>query len=92
MTGRYASAAELRDLLEAVRESIAIPFAATFGDDDIRARILADRVLHAVVALDNVLDRGDEPGWSAAYLRARLAEHPPTGYRHWDAPGKEADR
>jgi hypothetical protein len=90
--GRDASAAELRTLLDAVREAIGIPHAATVGDDETRARILADRVMHAQIALDNVLDRGDEPGWSADYLRARLAEHPVTGYRHWDTARAEAGR
>ncbi|WP_228979677.1 hypothetical protein [Streptomyces sp. DH12] len=84
-TGRDASAAELRTLLSAVRDAIAIPYAATIGDDEIRARIIADRVMHAQIALDNVLDRGDEPGWSADYLRARLAEHPTSSYRHSEA-------
>lgn len=78
------STTELRSLLEAVREAIAIPYAATMGDDQARARVLTERVMHAQIALTNVLDRGDDPGWSADYLRARLAEHPATGYRHWD--------
>ncbi|MFI2225439.1 MULTISPECIES: hypothetical protein [Streptomyces] len=81
------NAAELRTLLEAVREAIAIPYAATVGDDETRARALTERVMHAQIALDNVLDRGDDPGWSADYLRARLTEHPATGYRHWDTAG-----
>ncbi|MFJ8697250.1 hypothetical protein [Streptomyces roseolilacinus] len=78
------STAELRILLEAIREAIAIPYAATVGDNETRIHILTERVIHAQITLDNVLDRGDDPGWSADYLRARLAEHPATGYRQWD--------
>ncbi|MEV2203709.1 hypothetical protein AB0E11_27635 [Streptomyces fradiae] len=81
------TADELHALLDAVRDAIAIPYAATIGDDETRARILADRVMHACIALENVLDRDDEPGWTVEYLRARLAEHPPTGYRHWGETG-----
>ena len=70
-----------RTLLTAVLEAIAIPHPATIGDSEAHGRTLADRVMHARIALENVLQRGDDPGWSADYLRARLAEHPPTGYR-----------
>lgn len=81
-----ASAADLRRLLEAVREAIAIPHPATVGDGEVHDRILSERVMHARVALDNVLDRSDDPGWSADYLRTRLLEHPPTGYREYGTP------
>ncbi|GBQ01045.1 hypothetical protein SSP531S_24750 [Streptomyces spongiicola] len=74
---------ELRGLLAAIREALDIPYPATVGDTEAHAQILSDRVMHARIALENVLDRGNDPGWSADYLRARLTEHPPTGYRHW---------
>ncbi|NUV63238.1 hypothetical protein [Streptomyces sp. CAI-85] len=74
-------ARELRVLLEAVLEAVALPYPATVGDSEVRDRILSDRVLHARVALEGVLRSGDEPGWSAEYLRIRLAETPATGYR-----------
>ncbi|MEU6706512.1 hypothetical protein [Streptomyces wuyuanensis] len=77
---------ELRGLLTAVLEALAIPHPATIGDGEIHDLIMADRVMHARIALENVLERGDDPGWSADYLRARLAEHPPTGYRHAGEP------
>lgn len=75
---------ELRDLLAAVLEAIDIPAPATVGDTAAHHALLADRALDAVVALQCVLRaRGDCAGWSADYLRARLAEKPPTTYRHW---------
>jgi hypothetical protein len=49
-------AADLRDALEAVREALAIPHAATVGDDEIRAKILEQRLGHVVVMLGSVLD------------------------------------
>jgi hypothetical protein len=70
------------DLLTAVLEALDIPSPATGGDVQAHDQILKDRVMDAVLALRGVL-RGDDPGWSADYLRARLAEQPPTGYRHW---------
>jgi len=75
------SAAELRQLLAVVLEALDIPSPATIGDGEVYDRILLDRVLDARVALGGVLRRGDDPGWSADYLRARLAEKPATGYR-----------
>lgn len=75
-----------RALLAAVLEALAIPAPATIGDGEIHDRVLADRVMHARIALENVLERGDDPGWSAEYLRARLAEHLPVGYRAAGAP------
>ena len=72
-----------RELLAAVLEALDIPSPATVGDGEVHDRILLDRVMHAKVALEGVLQRGDEPGWSADYLRSRLAEKPATGYRVW---------
>ena len=73
--------------LAAVRDALDIPHAATVGDEKIRAEIIEQRTGHAVVMLEAVLD-GTHPApdvaWSIAYLRARLAEHPATGYRTWD--------
>ncbi|QKV94238.1 hypothetical protein HUT19_22795 [Streptomyces sp. NA02950] len=69
------------ELLRAVLEALDIPAPATVGDAEIHDRLMANRAMHATIALRGVLQRGDDPGWSADYLRARLAEHPPTGYR-----------
>ncbi|GGQ12774.1 hypothetical protein [Streptomyces roseolilacinus] len=82
--------AELRILLEAVREAIAIPYAATVGDAEERARVLTNRAMYAEIVLGPVLDHGEDPGWSADYLRGRLAEHPATGYRHWGTASTRA--
>jgi hypothetical protein len=76
---------ELRNALEAVREALDIPHAATVGDEETRTAILLERVRHTVVMLGSVLR--EDPvhlPWHVAYLRDRLAEHPDTGYRTWD--------
>lgn len=74
-------AAQLLDLLTAVRDALDIPHAATTGHDETRTEILARRIGHTVITLGNVLDgaRPDIPR-DTAYLRDRLAEHPPVGY------------
>ncbi|MFI1470618.1 hypothetical protein [Streptomyces wuyuanensis] len=75
----------MRGLLTAVLEAIDIPHPATIGDGEVHDRVLNDRAMHAAIALRSVL--ADKPlmdvEWITAYLRERLAEHPPTGYRHW---------
>jgi hypothetical protein len=80
-----ADPAQLADALAAVREALDIPYAATVGDDEIRARILDQRLGHAVAMLQGIFGRDTVPDipWSAAYLRARLAEHPAQGYKTW---------
>lgn len=72
------------DLLTVLLEALDIPSPATVGDGEVHDRILLNRVMDAKVALKGVLRNGDDPGWSADYLRARLAEKPATGYRTWD--------
>ncbi|MGC9543594.1 hypothetical protein [Streptomyces sp. UG1] len=92
MTDRIEpSAGELRALLAAVLEAVDIPHAATVGDGEVHDRILLDRVMDARVALEGVLRRGDDPGWSADYLRARLSEKPATGYRAAGQPRPRID-
>ena len=81
-------AAELLAALAVTRDALAIPHAATVGDDEIRAKILDERLGHTVAMLDALFERltdgrdADIP-WSVAYLRARLAEHPAEGYKTW---------
>lgn len=74
------SAAE-RDLLAAVLEAVDIPPASTVGDAEVRDQILRDRMIDVRVALERALRQGMDPAWEAAYLRARLAEKPASGYR-----------
>lgn len=73
-----------RELLQAVLEAIDIPAPATVGDAEVHDRILLERVMHVKVALRSEL-QGDPVGieWTTEYLRERLAEHPPAGYRVW---------
>jgi hypothetical protein len=79
------TAGEYRAALEAVREALGIPYAATTGEDAKRTEILKERVMHALVMVEAVLGDGHSPvAWYVAYLRDRLAEHPAHGYRTWD--------
>ncbi|MFG2130509.1 hypothetical protein ACGFNV_22205 [Streptomyces sp. NPDC048751] len=74
--------ADVRDLFAAVLEAIDLPHPATTGGAEVHDRLLSARVVHARVALRNLLDDGPDlgPAWTAKYLRERLAEHPVTGY------------
>ena len=82
-------AAELLDALGAVREALGIPYAATVGDDETRAKILDERLCHTMTMINSLFERiedgreADIP-WSVAYLRERLTEHPAEGYKTWD--------
>ncbi|GGV77484.1 hypothetical protein GCM10010294_45090 [Streptomyces griseoloalbus] len=70
-----------RELLAAVLEALDIPAPATVGGTEAHDRVLNARVMHAKIALENVLE--DDPlgiEWTTQYLRERLAETPPTGY------------
>jgi hypothetical protein len=84
-----ADAQQLLDALRVVHEALAIPHAATVGDDEVRAKILDQRLGRAVAFLDALFEcledgRDTMIPWSVGYLRERLAEHPATGYRTWD--------
>lgn len=84
MTGG-PSARELLDALAVVCEGLDIPNGATVADQEVRDRILVERAGHAAVMLRGILggDATTDVGWSAAYLRERLAGHPAAGYRTW---------
>lgn len=73
---------DTRDLLAAVLEALDIPQPATKGDTKLHDQILIERVGHAVIALRSIVhDPHACAGWTADYLRNRLAEIPATGYR-----------
>jgi hypothetical protein len=82
------SARNLLNALTAVREALDIPHAATEGDEEVRAKIMEQRVMHTMLFLRGILDRDRRSYRSAeddvAYLRDRLAEHPAEGYKTWD--------
>jgi hypothetical protein len=82
--------APVRELLAAVLEAIDLPYPATVGDSERYHEVLERRVAHVAIALRGVLH--DRPlmdvEWEAEYLRERLAEHPPTGYRHVGGEGR----
>jgi hypothetical protein len=82
-----------RDALEAVRGALDIPYGATVGDEETRTAILLERVGHTAVMLNGILGGDPHPDieWSVAYLRARLAEHPATGYKTWAERMAELD-
>jgi len=74
-----ATAAELRELLEAVREAIDIPYASCAGEDDKRTAALKDRAMRASVILQRVLDEPEGMDYLRAdttFLRNQLADAP----------------
>ncbi|MFD7746727.1 hypothetical protein ACFV2V_13775 [Streptomyces sp. NPDC059698] len=76
--------ADLRALLDAVLDAIDIPHPATTGDSDTYRAVLDRRLGLAVIVGRAALAEGpDSVAWNTAYLRRKLAEHPPTGYRHY---------
>lgn len=80
------------DALRAVLEALDIPNAATVGDQRTRDKILVERADHARLMLRTVLGHDThDPAWAIEYLRARLAEHPVTGYKTWDERMAELD-
>ncbi len=90
-------AAERLDALQAIREALDIPYAATVGDDEIRTPIALARVMDAVILLRSLTDPGRlQADWyvphSIAYLREMLGAHPATGYRTWDQVRAEQAR
>ncbi|MGV9803905.1 hypothetical protein ACWDTP_38300 [Mycobacterium sp. NPDC003449] len=82
------------DLLRAVLDALDIPYPATVGDAERRDKILADRAMHTVIALRDVLDHQPHTNveWSTAYLRRKVAQHPPTGYRAVGVPLQDGGR
>lgn len=83
-----ALSGETRDLLAVVLEAIDIPYAATAGHEETRARILDGRIMQLKVSLQRIAeaaDRGDRYvdetlTEGLAYLREQLAAHPAEGY------------
>lgn len=82
-----------RDVLAAVLEALAIPNAATVGEQETRDKILVERAGHTVAMLRSILGEPPQPdvAWSVAYLRDRLAEHPAMGYKTWAERVAELD-
>ena len=76
---------DARELLATVLEALDIPHAASKGNGEIRAEILAERLLYTVVSLRSLAE-GNFAHTAApvaecmGWLREHLAEHPPTGY------------
>lgn len=82
------------DLLAAVLEALDIPHPTTIGDVETHDRPLNERAMHASIALRSVLAETPlvDIEWTTAYLRERLAQRPPTGYRHSRTESAEAGR
>lgn len=80
--------AETRAVIDAVLEAIDIPYAASIGHEETRARIMGERIMQLKVSLRMLAeasDRGDRfigetLTEGLAYLREQLAEHPAEGY------------
>ena len=73
---------DIRALLDAVLDAIDIPQPATIGDTD-GYQVALDRraSLAIIIARAALADAPADIGWNADYLRQKIAEHPPTGYR-----------
>jgi hypothetical protein len=98
MTAPEIDKALFLDALKAIHEAIRIPFPATYGDAEIYGEILETRVMHAAHFIsafltdENRQQADDWRQWHIAYLRDRLAESPPIGYRHNTPLSTDADR
>jgi hypothetical protein len=83
-TPAYDPAAWMPDALRAAREALDIPHAATVHGGHARQKLLEDRAMYAIVALNALLDVPDIDELGArstiAFLRRHLADRPPTGY------------
>lgn len=80
LVAQAADAEHLRELLAVVLDALDIPYAATVGGDEVRSKVLADRMVPTRTVLRAVVD-----GWATIrtqteYLRKALAEHPARGY------------
>ena len=76
----------IHNLLAAVLEALDIPNPATVGGTPAHDRVLNSRVIHAKIALRDILTEGAPLGieWTTRYLRERLADNQPTGYVTFD--------
>lgn len=72
---------ETRAVVDAVREALDIPHAATVRGNEARQKILSERTTELVVVMTYLSrDPGADIPSQLAYLRERLAERPPVGY------------
>lgn len=87
LVAEAADAAELRKLLAAVVEALDLPYAATVGGDEVRSKVVADRLMSVMVVMKAVvagLPRYTTIAAQVEHLRERVAEHPARGYVTWD--------
>lgn len=74
------AADDLLDLLRAVREALDVPHAASRGGEEIRDKVLQQRLLCVGYVLGSVLNDDVILPAMARFLRMQTAEHPATGY------------
>ncbi len=70
----------VRELLDAILETITLPEPITAAGIKVRDQILSHRVSLAKGALRLLLEDGLGPDVSTQYLRERIADHPAVGY------------
>lgn len=82
LAAQAAEARHLRDALAAVQEALDLPFAATIGGEEIRAKLVHERALATMVTVRAILaaDRWLDIPREIAFLRGRLERHPVRGY------------
>lgn len=74
---------DYREAMDAVLEALDIPHPATAGDVPMYRHVLEGRVSQVRIMLHAILAAGNtDIAWEVTYLRKRLTELPPTGYRH----------
>jgi hypothetical protein len=96
VTAATSMPADVRQLLVTVLDALTIPFPATSGDHARYAEILEQRAMFAVVALRRTLATHQpssivDLGWETAWLRERLSECRPAGYKTLPWPGVPVD-
>lgn len=84
LVAQAADADDLRELLAAVVEVLTPPYAATVGGEEVRSKILDDRLAVTLAVLEGVI-APDRPHWDSipentAFLRGAIAQYPAVGY------------
>lgn len=74
--------AGMHTALEAIRDALTLPYAATVDGDKARAKIFENRLMYVTSFLNDVLAErpGMDLGWEIAFLAERIAKHAAAGY------------
>jgi hypothetical protein len=73
---------DYRPALKAIRDALTLPYAATAGGDEVRAKLLEQRLMYVTAFLRDVLDDPCPPfglTWEIRFLTERISRHPAAG-------------